>query len=1035
MREENRIVHGLWIGELTRLELLTVHSFAAHGHKFHLWRYEDTPEQLPSSVLLRDANEILPYERVFRKRDRDPDSGLGQGSYATFSDLFRVRLLNELGGIWVDMDVVCLRPFDFVTPYIFRGHRVGAVMNLIKCPARSPLMIDLLERSEQLNEDSTWLGFTRAFYESIVRNGLDEFIRWDLMPADSWQTIKPLIEGDSQPDDGKWYAIHLLNEMWKELQRNGGVYKGIKIADRAPDKNHPSPGTTLFQWYEKYDLFRRAWAPVREPENIKNGPAARQPLVPGFTDMLQLNATITSMSLGGAERIVSETVSALGAADVPTSLYLLHDAEPGYPLEGIARCQVTQTAHLPREGKLRLIAAETALSPTPAVFAHLLRASDLEPLAQMGTAVIPVVHNAQPGWFDPPAALNQTSAPFVVAVSEAVKRQLLEFGCAKPIVVIRHEIQRKPVTPEQATRSRITLRRHHAVPNGTLLIGMVGAFKAQKMYTRAIRVLAALQKYIPARLMILGEWNHDWGDGRAAYSGVWRQAVELEIAADVILPGAVDPVDPYYCAFDVYLSTSLYEGLSVSVLEAIAHGCPVVTPGAGGNGEVLTANDQLVSDASDIEAYVDAILEVVARSERTIPAARHDPDLVPHLWALLGKHGMPRQYSPRSPSVLVVTENLNIGGPQRSLTNLLTHWPGARRAAVAVLDACANGPYVAQLEDAGIAVIALKAGSLGAICRRTLELADRFGATTLAFWNAPPAFKLTCAKILEARKEIRLVDVSPGPMLFDELGELGDVPHRIGFSVDQYFSRIDCFVAKHQSGAPPGLPADRVRIIPNGVPIPHTQATLSEPIVGAACRIVPSKRVEYLIDMMDVLVQRMPHASLTIAGGFDPRHEVYANYVRDKFVAAGLNSITFAGPLQDVQPFLESLSVFAMISEDQGCPNASLEAMAMGVPVVANPSGGTAEQIDHGVNGFLIDENSPRSMASAIEKLLREDDLRLRMGAAARNKVAESFSIESMVLGYLDAFFCFDPALAELPGALLSSSKILSKPQPGQYAL
>ncbi len=313
--EDNRIIHGLWIGELTRLELLTVQSFASHGHEFHLWRYEETPDRLPSNVVLRDANEILPYKCVFRKRKRDPDSGVGKGSYATFSDLFRVTLLQKFGGIWVDMDVVCLRPFDFATPYVFRGHRIGAVMNLIKCPAQNPLMTHLLERSVNNgvhpNQDSTWLGFTQLFYQCIVRAGLEEFIRRDLMPPDSWQAIKPLIEGCFQPDDGNWYAIHLLNEMWNELQHNGGVYKGVKIADRSPDKNHPMPGTTLFKWYEEYGLFGRAWTPVRPPENIKNAPAARQPFAPRFADMLQLNAAITSMSLGGAERIVSETVSTL----------------------------------------------------------------------------------------------------------------------------------------------------------------------------------------------------------------------------------------------------------------------------------------------------------------------------------------------------------------------------------------------------------------------------------------------------------------------------------------------------------------------------------------------------------------------------------------------------------------------------------------------------------------------------------------------------------------------------------------------------
>ena len=281
-------------------------------------------------------------------------------------------------------------------------------MNLIKCPAQNPLMTDLLERSVNNgvhpNEDSTWLGFTQLFYQCIVRAGLEEFIRRDLMPPDSWQAIKPLIEGCFQPDDGNWYAIHLLNEMWNELQHNGGVYKGgSRSLTATPTRTilcrarRSSSGTRSVAYFgARVDACPAA----REYKECCRRRGSR--CAPRFADMLQLNAAITSMSLGGAERIVSETGSTLGAAGVRTSLYLLHDAEQAYSLENVARCRVTRTAHLPRDGKLRLIAAETALSSTPAVFIHLLRASDIEPLAQMGTAVIAVVHNAQPGWFDPP---------------------------------------------------------------------------------------------------------------------------------------------------------------------------------------------------------------------------------------------------------------------------------------------------------------------------------------------------------------------------------------------------------------------------------------------------------------------------------------------------------------------------------------------------------------------------------------------------------------------------------------------------------
>jgi glycosyltransferase involved in cell wall biosynthesis len=105
-----------------------------------------------------------------------------------------------------------------------------------------------------------------------------------------------------------------------------------------------------------------------------------------------------------------------------------------------------------------------------------------------------------------------------------------------------------------------------------------------------------------------------------------------------------------------------------------------------------------------------------------------------------------------------------------------------------------------------------------------------------------------------------------------------------------------------------------------------------------------------------------------------------------------------------VTPFLRSFRVFVMLSDDQGCPNASLEAMAAGVPVVANDSGGTAEQVLHGTNGFLVSPDDPREMAIALETLLRDPGMRDAFGAAARRHVERSFPMQRMIAGYLSAF-------------------------------
>jgi glycosyltransferase involved in cell wall biosynthesis len=251
-------------------------------------------------------------------------------------------------------------------------------------------------------------------------------------------------------------------------------------------------------------------------------------------------------------------------------------------------------------------------------------------------------------------------------------------------------------------------------------------------------------------------------------------------------------------------------------------------------------------------------------------------------------------------------------------------------------------------------------------------------------------------------------------MLRKELMSAGNYPQRLSLSVGEYFGRVDCFVSKYGSGLPPEVASkhpDRIRIISNGVPLSASGAAAPLPegcaphlAVGTCCRIVPSKRLEQLVDVMDCLAERLPGAMLTIVGGADPWHADYAAHIADKIARAGLRNIHFFGAHADVWPFLRSFRVFVMLSDDQGCPNASLEAMAAGLPVVANDSGGTAEQVIHGVNGFLVSPDDPREIASAIQALLLDPKMRDSFGAAARRHVERTFPMERMIAEYLDAF-------------------------------
>jgi len=254
MNESNRIVNGLWIGNsLSKLELLTISSFLSHGHDFHLWVYSDLATPLPRDVALRDAAEIMPRESVYRRMTMDEETGVGRGSFAGFSDLFRYKLLYQTGGYWADMDITCLRPLDFPEPYVFRAHRVGVVGNLMKCPPRSELMSRTFERARR-KIDSDWHFGNRVLSETIVEFGLTRYIREDICNADRWfDCVRWLVEED-RPIPSEFYAIHWINEFWRTVAQDAGYYRGKKLAAKIPEKDNAKPGTTLARLYTKYNL-------------------------------------------------------------------------------------------------------------------------------------------------------------------------------------------------------------------------------------------------------------------------------------------------------------------------------------------------------------------------------------------------------------------------------------------------------------------------------------------------------------------------------------------------------------------------------------------------------------------------------------------------------------------------------------------------------------------------------------------------------------------------------------------------------------
>lgn len=722
-----------------------------------------------------------------------------------------------------------------------------------------------------------------------------------------------------------------------------------------------------------------------------------------------IHVFVASLAKGGAERIVCETLTALQGEGFTANLFLLNNSQLCYELPTTDRLQLIAPSG-DREQTLQTVATRILDSGSNLVLTHLIRSPELRVLWRSGVRTAPVIHNSSLGWQEEPSVFTHALVPFVAATSSAVARELRDARCPKPIVVVRHELQRW-FTSAEMRQDRQQIRSQYGISDREFVVGMVGNFKAQKAYPRAIRVLDRLRRLGPVRLLILGSWNHDYGYGARTYTATCELAEELGVAQHLILAGSVPDVKPYYAAFDAFLNTSIFEGLSIAMLEAQQAGCPIVTADVGGNAECLGPESHIIHDASNIQDYVDALVSV--RPDRAPPAPKPAyPSLIPRLWRQLAIYST----AVCGDRVLFVTDSLNNGGATHSLINLLTRFPEKERVALCVLGGIHNAGLLNRLQQAAVRVVEFAAPAGVIDCAdRVLDSVQKCGAGTLCFWNVDSSVKLLITKVLSA-SAVKIVDVSPGPCLFEQLAASESFQHRIAFTANEYFARLDRFIAKYSRGVPAreyNVPAGKMFVIRNGVPCPADgdrallPAGFSEAFrLIACCRLVPQKRVELVIDSAAEVAKCLPETSLTVLGAAERSNAGYAESLARRAGSRALHNTWFAGLQPRVTPYLNAARVFVTASTAEGCSNAVLEAMAAGLPVVATWNAAVAEQVIDGVTGFVVTANSAAALADKISLLLSNPGVTQRFGEAGRRLVLESFGIDRMVKDYAHVLEC-----------------------------
>jgi glycosyltransferase involved in cell wall biosynthesis len=202
-----------------------------------------------------------------------------------------------------------------------------------------------------------------------------------------------------------------------------------------------------------------------------------------------------------------------------------------------------------------------------------------------------------------------------------------------------------------------------------------------------------------------------------------------------------------------------------------------------------------------------------------------------------------------------------------------------------------------------------------------------------------------------------------------------------------------------------GARRDRVTVVLNGIDaaafhrdparVGPARASLgvspSTQVVGSVGRLEQQKRFDLLIEAAARLRQQQRDVTVAIVGDGS-----LAEPLRARARALGIaDACVFAGHRTDIAHVLHGFDLFVQSSEYEGTPNCVLEAMAVGVPLVATTVGGTAELVEDHVHGLLVRPHDTPALAAAIAAALDDPQASAARASAARLRIEEELSFDA----------------------------------------
>ncbi len=373
----------------------------------------------------------------------------------------------------------------------------------------------------------------------------------------------------------------------------------------------------------------------------------------------------------------------------------------------------------------------------------------------------------------------------------------------------------------------------------------------------------------------------------------------------------------------------------------------------------------------------------------------------------------------RAPRILFVTSSLQIGGTERHLAAIT---PALVKLgwSISVYSLTGSGALRDEMQDKGVEVFVppLRFGMFNHLPQLLLGGAHLFNVIrrhrpTIIHFFLPAAYLVGAPLAIFSGVPVRIMSRRSLNVYQQSYPLAMKFERRLHRKMTAILGNSRSVV--RELNQLEDVPTNRLGLIYNGVDTARFTNAGSRKVTRAALQLGDETLA---LVMVGNLIPYKGHGDLVSALGLTapslPDDWRLLLVGRDFGVAAGLreqasklgieDKIVFLGVRNDVPEILKACDIGVLCSHQEGFSNAILEGMAAGLPMIVTDAGGNAEAVADGETGIVVPPRAPALLAAAIERLAQDAPLRASLGNAARDRVADYFSLERSIKAY-DALY------------------------------